>query len=225
LSRLATRASHLVLKQQVSDPMSGFFMLRREIFEDSVTRLSAIGFKLLLDLLASTRTPLKIAEVPFVFRDRFAGDSKLDERVVWEYGMLLADKTIGRFLPVRFVVFCAIGSLGVLVHLATLALLLHGASLGFAPAQSIATGTAMVFNFALNNVLTYRDRRLHGLSWIKGLFTFIAACSIGALANVGIATYLFDSQTQWALAALAGVMVSAVWNFAVTRVYTWQKKS
>jgi dolichol-phosphate mannosyltransferase len=224
-SRLATRASNLVLKQRVSDPMSGFFMLRREVVENCVTELSAVGFKILLDILASTKTPLKVAEVPYTFRDRFAGESKLDEMVVWEYGMLLADKTIGRFVPVRFVVFSLIGGLGVFVHLAILTVLLNVLALGFTLAQSIATGTAMVFNFAINNVLTYRDRRLKGASWFRGLLTFMAACSIGALANVGIATYLFVNKTQWVLAALAGVMVGAVWNYAVTQLYTWTRKS
>jgi dolichol-phosphate mannosyltransferase len=224
-SRLATRASNVVLKQKVSDPMSGFFMLRREVVENCVTRLSAVGFKILLDILASTKTPLKIAEVPYTFRDRFAGESKLDEMVVWEYAMLLADKTIGRFVPVRFVMFSFIGGLGVFVHLAILTVLLSVLSLGFTLGQSIATCAAMVFNFAINNVLTYRDRRLRGASWFKGLLTFMAACSIGALANVGIATYLFVNKTQWVLAALAGVMVGAVWNYAVTQLYTWSKKS
>ena len=224
-SRLATRASNVVLKQKVSDPMSGFFMLRREVVENCVTKLSAVGFKILLDILASTKTPLRIAEVPYTFRDRFAGESKLDEMVVWEYAMLLADKTIGRFVPVRFVMFSVIGGLGVFVHLAILTVLLNVLSLGFTLGQSIATCAAMVFNFAINNLLTYRDRRLRGASWFKGLLTFMAACSIGALANVGIARYLFVNKTQWILAALAGVMVGAVWNYAVTQLYTWTKKS
>ncbi len=224
-SRIATRASNLVLKQPVSDPMSGYFMLRREVIENCVTKLSAVGFKILLDILASTKTPLKIAEVPYTFRDRHAGESKLDEMVVWEYGMLLADKTIGRFVPVRFVMFSLIGGLGVFVHLAILTMLFNVMALGFTLAQSIATGTAMVFNFAINNVLTYRDRRLRGWSWFRGLTTFMAACSIGAMANVGIARYLFVNRTQWVLAALAGVMVGAVWNYAVTQLYTWSKKS
>ena len=214
-----------VLKQKVSDPMSGFFMLRREVVENCVTKLSAVGFKILLDILASTKTPLRIAEVPYTFRDRFAGESKLDEMVVWEYAMLLADKTIGRFVPVRFVMFSFIGGLGVFVHLAILTVLLKVLSLGFTLGQTIATCAAMVFNFAINNVLTYRDRRLRGASWFKGLLTFMAACSIGALANVGIARYLFVNETQWILAALAGVMVGAVWNYAVTQLYTWTKKS
>jgi len=225
LSRLATRVARLVVRQEVSDPMSGFFMLRREVFDASVRRLSALGFKILLDILASAPGPLRVAEVPFTFRTRFAGQSKLDELVVWEYGMLLADKTIGRYVPVRFISFAAVGGLGVFVHMAVLAVLLKALGLDFAPAQSAATGVAMVFNFALNNILTYRDSRLTGWAWWRGLGSFMLACSVGALANVGIATYLFASQTTWFLAALAGVLVGAVWNYAVTQLYTWGRKA
>jgi dolichol-phosphate mannosyltransferase len=224
MSRLATRVGQWVLKQDVSDPMSGFFMLRREVLDATVRRLSGIGFKILLDVLASAPPGLRVAEVPYTFRNRLAGESKLDELVVWEYGMLLADKTVGRYVPVRFLSFAIVGGLGVFVHMAALTLLLKGIGLGFTVAQSIATASAMVFNFALNNVLTYRDRRLGGWAWWRGLASFMLACSVGALANVGIATYLFESATTWFLAALAGVLVGAVWNYGVTQLYTWGKR-
>lgn len=225
MSRFATRASRAILKQSVSDPMSGFFMITRKVLDTTVYDLSALGFKILFDILATARQPLKIAEVPYHFRDRFAGDSKLDEMVIWEYGMLLADKMIGRFLPVRFLAFSIIGGLGVFVHLAVLTMVLKGLGFAFPAAQSMATGITMVFNFALNNLLTYRDRRLRSWAWFKGLFSFMLACSIGALANIGIATYLFHGRTQWIIAALAGVLVGAVWNYAVTQLYTWGKKA
>jgi dolichol-phosphate mannosyltransferase len=145
--------------------------------------------------------------------------------VIWEFGMLLVDKTVGRFVPIRFLTFSVIGGLGVFVHMAILTAVLKGLEFGFTAAQSAATGTAMIFNFALNNILTYRDRRLRRWAWFKGLFSFMIGCSIGALANVGISTYLFENRTQWVLAALAGVLVGAVWNFAVTQFYTWGKGS
>jgi dolichol-phosphate mannosyltransferase len=223
MSQLATVTSRAILRQPVSDPMSGFFMLQREVLDATVRSLSGLGFKILLDILATAKQPLRIAEVPYHFRDRFAGESKLDELVIWEYGMLLADKTVGRFVPVRFLTFSIIGGLGVFIHMAILTLALKGLDVGFTTAQSAATGTTMIFNFALNNLLTYRDRRLRRWAWFKGLFSFMLACSIGALANVGIATYLFENRTQWMFAALAGVLVGAVWNYAVTQLYTWGK--
>jgi dolichol-phosphate mannosyltransferase len=224
MSRFATLASQAIIKQAVSDPMSGFFMLQRKVLDSTVHGLSGLGFKILLDILATCEQPLRVAEVPYGFRDRFAGESKLDERVVWEYGMLLADKTIGRFLPVRFLAFSMVGGLGVGAHMAILALLLTGLGADFMVAQATATGLTMIFNFTFNNVLTYRDQRLRGWAWIRGLVTFMMACSIGALANVGIASYLFENRTQWTLAALAGVVVGAVWNYAVTQLYTWGRR-
>lgn len=225
MSRLATRFARRALKHDVSDPMSGYFMLRREVLDASVRRLSGIGFKILLDILASAPPGLRVAEVPITFRIRSAGESKLDELVMWEFGMLLADKTIGRYVPVRFLSFALVGGLGVLVHMAALTLLLKAWGFDFVSAQSAATATAMVFNFAINNLLTYRDRRLSGWAWWRGLASFMLACSVGALANVGIATQLFESDTGWFLAALAGVIVGAVWNYAVTRLYTWGRKA
>jgi dolichol-phosphate mannosyltransferase len=225
MSTWATVAGRAILTQPVSDPMSGFFMLRRDVLDASVRNLSGLGFKILLDLLATNKKRgLQIAEVPYGFRNRFAGESKLDEMVIWEYGMLIADKLVGRYIPVRFLTFSLIGGFGLIVHMAILSIALKGFGISFTLAQSIATLLAMISNFALNNVLTYRDQRLRGWSWYKGLFSFVMACSVGALANVGIATYIFEQRSQWVLAALAGVIVGAVWNYAITQLYTWGKK-
>jgi dolichol-phosphate mannosyltransferase len=225
MSQLATKLSYFICKQKVSDPMSGFFALRREVLDRSVHRLSAMGFKILLDILASAPMQLQVVEVSYTFRNRFAGVSKLDSTALWQYGMLLADKLVGRYVPVRFLSFALVGGLGVLVHFGALTTLLKGFSISFAVSQTTATIVAMIFNFAVNNVLTYRDRRLRGLHWFEGLFSFMAACSIGAIANVGIATYLFNNRTQWMLAAMAGVLVGAVWNYVITQIYTWGKGS
>jgi len=221
MSRFATALSRLVLRQSVSDPMSGYFMLRRNVLEETVHGLSALGFKILLDIMATLKRPLKIAEIPYDFRDRFSGQSKLDSMALWDFAMLLADKTIGRYVPVRFVSFAIVGGLGVFVHMAILTTAMKLANTPFVVGQSVATALAMVFNFAVNNVLTYRDQRLHGWSWWTGLASFIIACSVGAIANVGVANHLFHGETQWALAALAGVAVGAVWNYVVTQLYTW----
>jgi dolichol-phosphate mannosyltransferase len=222
MSRMATRLGRMVLPAPVADPMSGFFMLRREVLEARVRGLSGVGFKILLDLLTASREPLKVVELPFQFRERFAGASKLDSSVAWDFLMLVGDRLFGRYVPVRFVAFAAVGGAGVLVHLAILTALLQATSTSFPWAQSAATAGAMVFNYALNNLMTFRDRRLKGWRWFWGLATFVLACSVGALANVGIASYLFERRdTQWVLAALAGIAVGAVWNYAVTNAYTW----
>ena len=222
LSRLATRLSRPLIPPDLHDPMSGFFMLRREVFEQTFRNLSGIGFKILLDIFASSPEPLRFKELPYQFRSREAGSSKLDTQVLWDYGMLLLDKLVGRWVPVRFVSFMAVGGVGVLVHMAILGSLLNFAGVSFIAAQATATLVAMTFNFAVNNVITYRDLRLRGWGWLRGWVSFTLACSVGAVANVGIAQYLFENQTTWFLAGMAGILVGAVWNYVITLVYTWR---
>jgi dolichol-phosphate mannosyltransferase len=222
VSRVSGRAARLVMKNaRLEDPMSGFFIMRREVFDRVVHNLSQLGFKILLDLFASAPQPLRFAELPYHFREREHGESKLDSMAAWEYGMLLADKLFGRFMPPRLLLFGAIGGLGLLVHMAVLAVALT-AGLAFAIAQTIAVFTAMTFNFTLNNLITYRDQRLQGLAWLQGIISFYLICSIGAVANVGIATLIYHEDSVWWLAGLAGALVGAVWNYVLTAFYTWK---
>lgn len=224
-SRFATRLAQAAIKVPLQDPMSGFFALRADLLDPVVRRLSSIGFKILLDILASSRTPLTVKELPYQFRERSAGESKLDSRVAWDFLMLILDKTVGKLIPVRFLMFMFVGGLGVFVHFAVLTTLFAAYQTTFLVGQSAATLAAMTFNFALNNVLTYRDMRLTGWRWLWGWTTFVLACSIGGLANVGIANYLFQQQTFWVLSAAAGILVGVVWNYAVTSLYTWRAKA
>jgi dolichol-phosphate mannosyltransferase len=223
MSRLATSLSRLVFRAELNDPMSGFFMMRRDAFMDTARRLSSMGFKILLDIFASAPKPLKFREIPFEFRSRFAGESKLDSAAMWEYGVLLLDKLIGHVVPVRFVMFSMVGGLGLGIHLAVLAMMLNVAGVGFDLSQTIATVVAMTGNFLLNNTITYRDKRLQGARLITGLLSFYAACAVGIVANVGVASYIFQQDYAWWVSAVAGVAVGAVWNYAATSIFTWRK--
>lgn len=222
ISRFATKLSQIVVRTTLTDPMSGFFMFRRDAFEQAMRRLSQHGFKILVDLFASSPRPLRFRELPYEFRERRFGESKLDAMVAWEYLMLIMDKLFGRYVPVRFVLFSLIGGLGLVVHMAVLATAHLGLNADFAWAQASATFVAMLANYALNNALTYRDRRLRGWRFVKGLVSFVLVCSVGAFANVGVGNYLFQSRSAWWLAGLAGVAVGAVWNYAVSSVFTWK---
>jgi dolichol-phosphate mannosyltransferase len=151
-----------------------------------------------------------------------AGESKADSQIALEYLMLLADKTIGRILPMRLLSFLVVGGLGVGVHLSMLALgLILG--IGFADGQIIAVTTAIAFNFFLNNSFTYRDRRLRGAKLWRGLASFFAVSAVGALANIGIGNWVHDMDRSWWLSAIAGIVVGAVWNFAASSFVTWRK--
>ena len=225
LSRLATRFGRSIMRVPIADPMSGFFMLRRETFQRSMRRLSNIGFKILLDIFASSPRPLQVKEIPFQFRKRHAGESKFDALIGWEYVMLLADKVIGHIMPIRFVVFALVGGLGLVVHLAVLWFCLHPMQLTFELSQATATAVAIMGNFTLNNWLTYHDRRLAGWKFVRGLLSFALICSFGAVANVGIASFLFTQHhAVWWASGIAGAAMSAVWNYAVTSTFTWNHK-
>ena len=223
MSDLATKLSRLVLRANVSDPMSGFFMLPRAVFDRAAPQLSAIGFKILLDLLASTPTPPRVAELPYTFRLRVAGASKLDAGVLFDFLLLLLDKLVGRFIPVRFIMFAAIGALGLVAHIAVLRLGLT-AGLPFGTAQAIATGAAILGNFVLNNNLTFRDRKLKGPRLIRGLVVFAIVCGLGAAANLNIAALMMNEGHQtWLMAGVVGAAMSLVWNYAVGSTLTWRR--
>lgn len=221
-SRLATRAARAVLPVAVSDPMSGFFAIGRPAFEAALPHLTGSGFKILLDLIVSAPTAPAVVELPYVFRERAEGASKLDLMVVAEYAQLLAEKTIGRILPVRLLMFLAVGLLGLGVHLSILGSALAG-GVDFAIAQGLAVFAAMTFNFALNNIFTYRDRRLAGWRFVTGLLSFYAVCLVGAAANIGVGAWVHDLHNAWWVAGAAGALVGAVWNYAASSFVTWRR--
>ncbi len=224
LSRLATAITQKLTRCTVADPMSGFFMIRREVFAEIAPRLSGQGFKILLDLIASARRPLRTAELPFHFRLRRTGESKLDSNVALEFVFLLADKLFGPWLPVRFLVFSMIGGSGVVLHMGVLAALYKLAQTPFATAQAAATGVAMVYNFFLNNQITFRTNQLKGKRLAAGLLVFVAVCSIGAVTNVQVAKYLYVSGLPWWMAGAAGIVIVSVWNFGVTSQLVWKRR-
>lgn len=222
LSGFANRIARALTGVALTDPMSGYFMLETAQARALAPRLSGVGFKILLDLLASADAPLRVKELPLEFAARRAGASKLDRGVLFDFLAGVYDKWLGRVIPTRFALFGTVGALGVGVHMAVLAALLLVAGKGFAVAQTGAVLAAMSFNFWLNNWLTYRDKRLVGaVAVLRGWAGFCAACSVGALANVAIASFLEARGLMWALAALIGIIVGAVWNYALSSRFVW----
>jgi dolichol-phosphate mannosyltransferase len=216
--------AQLFLPVRLTDPMSGYFMLPRPLFEQLAAGLTGQGFKILVDLALSSPAPLRVIEIPFHFHERVAGESKLDALVLTQFAGLLLDKVFGGLLPLRFISFALVGGLGVVVHLAVLTMLLKLTGQGFEAAQAIATLVAMVFNFQLNNEITYRDQRLRGPALWRGLLLFMLVCGVGAVANVGIANILYESHTAWSIAGAIGAVIGVVWNFAVSATLVWRAR-
>ncbi len=224
ISHFATRLAQKALRANLSDLMSGFFMLKREIVESCAPNLTPSGFKILADIVASSPKGLKIEEVGYQFRERTAGESKFDIKVGLDFLGLMLNKFSGGRIPVRFIFFGLVGASGVAIHLATLKVgrVLFG--LDFTTAQAIATFVAMTSNFFINNSITYRDAQLRGFSrLLRGLIYFYAVCLFGALANVGVATWLHNLYPIDVVAALAGVIMGSVWNFTLSSLFVWKK--
>jgi dolichol-phosphate mannosyltransferase len=228
-STLANALARRVTGRKLSDPMSGYFMMRTAMLRRNAPRLSGIGFKLLLDIIATADEPLSIKEVPLAFAPRAGGESKLDRTVAFEFLVGLYDKWLGRIIPTRFALFGTIGGLGVIVHMAVLSAFL--AAFGgrfedqvatFEVGQSVAALVAMTFNFALNNALTYADQRLRG-TWglFRGWVRFALTCAVGLLANVGVASVLVREGAHPYAAALAGILIGSVWNYALSSRFVW----
>ena len=222
LSNLGRWLSSLACHTTLSDPMSGFFALSRAYLDEVVRSLSGRGFKILLDLVASSRRPVRIAEIGYVFRRRIRGESKLDVLVGLEYLELLADKLVGDWIPIPYLLFAAVGSVGVCLHLSAVWLLIRMAGLSFFSAQIASSSIVIASNFLLNNYLTFRSSRLRGHKLLRGLVYFYIASCIGLLTNVELSQLLRSSGAPWYAASAAGLFVGSIWNYWVSSVFVWQ---
>jgi dolichol-phosphate mannosyltransferase len=223
VSRWSTALVHHLLGIELTDPMSGHFMIRRDAVEELAPALSSQGFKILLDIMATARGRLRTVELPSEFRERQHGESKLDSKIALDFAALLTAKLTNDAVSARFLLFCLVGLTGIAVHLCILRLLLV-AALSFGAAQALATVGAIAWNFVLNNLFTYRDQRLTGWHFLTGLIRFQVICAIGAISNVGIATWIYDYHNVWWIAGLGGAAIGTVWNFVVSAAFVWRQR-
>ena len=224
ISQIATKLAQWILPIPLSDPMSGFFVATRSALETSVRKLSNQGYKILLDIVLSSPVKPRIREVPYVFRPRLHGESKLDFAIVVEYLFLLLDKTFGRAVPTRFILFALVGALGVLVHMSIYNILHTIFGVSFAVSQAAGFVGAMTSNFYINNILTYRDKQLRGF-WplTTGLLSFYMVCGLAAASNIGVASVLFEGHYSLQQSAISGILVGLVWNYTMASTFTWRK--
>ena len=221
LSRVGQKIGHTVCRCKITDPMSGYFMVRRSMVVDVVPRLKRGGFKILVDILASSRNPVRIGEIGYTFGARRNGESKLDVFVGVEYLALIFSKFLGGFLPTRMGLFALVGGLGVITYLLSLMALTQAGQMHFVRAQLVASLIAMTGNFFCNNAITFSDRRLRGTQMLTGLIRFVIACSVAACGNVLFARWLWQTGVPWHAAGLAGIILGSLWNLTVSSHFTW----
>lgn len=222
LSTFGRWLSRIACKADLSDPMSGFFIVTRAFFDEVVRSLSNRGFKILVDIVASAKRPVRFEEVGYTFRERAHGESKLDLMVGIEYIELLLDKTLGHIVPVSYILFAAVGAFGVLLHVAAVALLVRVGQMSFATAQIVASSIVITLNFLINNYVTFRKSRLRGIRLWGGLLLFYAGCTVGLFTNVEIAELLRANGVQWYFASAFGLFVGSVWNYWVSEIFVWR---
>ena len=223
MSAFAKRCARSLIGSDITDPMSGFFALRRDVFYARIYDLSQQGYKILLDILTSSRRPLQIVEVPYVFRPRSLGESKVDVMVIAEFAFLLIEKLTRGLVPPRFVLFSMVGCLGLMLHLSVLEMM-GAAKFSFLDAQTVATVAAMTLNYVINNSVTYRSQRLKGFRFFGGYVVFCAVCGIGGLANIGVANLVLHGSGNWPAAGIAGAVMSAVFNFGTVTQFVWRQR-
>ena len=224
LSRAGEVIGNWICHSKLTDPMSGFFVLRRVFLLDVVGDLQGGGFKILVDLLAASRAPVRFAEVGYRFGARQHGESKLDVVVGLEYLLLILNRRIGGVISLRLVLYALIGGIGIMTHLLVFLVVSHFLAAGFVTAQIAATIAAMIENFALNNLMMYRDWRLRGSQMVTGVVRFVAAGSFGAFANVVFACALWQGGVERYLASVAGIVVGSVWNLSISSAITWEAR-
>lgn len=229
LSERGIQLANRLLGLHLTDPLTGFFVTRRSVFLGALDRLSELGFKILLDLIVSSEPRPRVVELPFNFQKRLHGESKLDNAVMYDFLLFLIDKTLGRVLPVpaRFYSYGVVGGFGVFVHMATLFVVHSLAGLTFSTAQGVSTVVALISNFTLNNFITYFDKRLFGLEFVRGFLVYALVCSVGVVGNIGVASVLHErfNSASYVVPAFVGILVGVVWNFAASNVFVWKQKS
>ncbi len=236
-SKAATAATGLVLSVPLTDPMSGCFMMTRDYYMSARPKLTGVGFKILVDVAASSSIKPRFGEVKAALRQRQGGQSKLDLRVVLDLGALLVEKATKGFLPARFVLFAGVGVTGVFVYGAVL-YVCHYLFRGNEPipfyrfrhvdgdtlSYCLAIWVSMTSNFFINNSITFRDKRLKGWGLLRGLMSFYVACSIGAVFSLFLSMYMKDKLgIHWFVAGVSAALMSSVWNYWASALISWRK--
>ena len=222
MSQLATLLASKILLAPCSDPMSGFFALKRSLIDEIAPSISLSGFKILFDILTTKDIPLKVKEVPYTFSTRIHGCTKLSVSTLIDFAWLLLKKISFRLPITNFLMFCFVGLTGVLVHFCTLYAMHKMLQYPFFLSQCTATFFAMTSNYVINNRITFFSTQLRGKAFIKGYFLFCLACTFGAIVNIAISEMLFGLSFSWFSAAGVGIIAGSVVNYIISKTLVWK---
>ena len=206
-----------------SDILTGFFIIEKNFFLKNYKKLSNVGFKLLLDIILTTKKTIKYSEVPFEFQKRLTGQSKLNSKVFIDFVILIIDKLIGKIIPGRYFIYSFIGSFGIIFQLTTFSFLLNFLNFNYSLLISILL--TIYFNYVLNNQFTYSDLKKRSISFYKGLIKYYFFCSFGALFNFISVKIVYENFSNLYLAVLIGAFVGSIWNYSMNTSYNWNQNN
>ena len=174
-----------------SDPLSGFFMVKKDSFLAHSKKLQTQGFKVLADFLSVSGHSIEVKEIGYKFKKRVLGESKMSLLTALELISLVLSQIFGGKVSIKFILFCMVGISGIFVQLITTGILFLFAN-GFSTSQTVGILAAMTSNYFLNNYITFHERKLKSIDLLRGLLSFYLICSLGAFANIAVSTYLFS---------------------------------
>tara|TARA_B100000242_G_C43041626_1_gene486001 strand:+ start:799 stop:1893 length:1095 start_codon:yes stop_codon:yes gene_type:complete len=207
----------------LSDFMSGCCAFKRNSCINYLKKIDVSGFKFLYELLSLSKGKLKVNEIPLNFQSRKYGYSKLDYAVIWDFFVSAVHSLTKRLIPRRAISFGFVGATGILVQLSVAYFLLAITKLTFFQVLIFAGVSSASSNFLINNLLTFRNARLQGINLISGLMKFLIVSSIPILANIGLASSIYQYVTpNKFLSQMAGIIVVYIWNYAASSKFVWK---
>ncbi len=210
--------------KHTTDPMSGFFALKREVVESPKKPLNPLGYKILLEILAKGNYK-RVCEVPYVFEKRYAGESKLGGKVMTEYVLHLIKLAWEMGELKRMLVFATIGASGIAVNEGTLYLVYEvlGAKelgyLGLALGGLAGFEASVIYNFILHDLITFRERRRLPL-WKRFLHYELASVG-GAVIQIAFLLGLTALGLNYLLANLIGILFGLGFRYAYSATKAW----
>jgi dolichol-phosphate mannosyltransferase len=223
ISKGAGTIAHLFLPsiRKVKDPMSGFYMFKREALGD--IKFDPIGYKILLEMLVMGNFK-KVVEVPFIFEDRSSGRSKMKARQQIDFLKHIWSLMRRNGELKRFVKFCAVGLSGVVVNLGIFWIWTTYTGLPRIVCSAIAIEISIITNFLLNDYFTFSDRRSgKSLSIFSRLGKYNLISSPGGILNLIVFPILNSVLgVYYLLAQLIGIIASILWNYLMNNFWTWK---
>lgn len=241
LSKFGTYLAKIFLGIEVSDPLSGYFVIRKELLVGISSEISTTGFKVLLEILGRIKN-LKILEIEYIFRNRTKGTTKLSGEVAVDFLATLMSLRFRRRVSPRFLRYITIGTLGIFVNILGQWIANRFLDVGeetfkqgnyYVPGIGVMIGflLSVLNNFILNNIWTFREKRIRGLlPNLRGFIVYLSITVIGFLIQfsvwrlmVGLAVELeFSLNTFGYIANLFGILTATTWNYFLSKYFMWK---